>query len=153
MDNRKGNRFNAVLRAELSRQMNPLFSFLLPQAVSSQMCTRRISCTQTLIQKPGAGCSFISVSYTHLVEGGAAEVLGRCGGLPVHVAALLLEAFFGIVGHVELVAAVVAVAQSFIPGSYTHLDVYKRQPLVYVSSDIAGPFLPLVAGLYTVLYL
>jgi len=48
------------------------------------------------------------------VEGGAAEVLGRCGGFPVHVAALLLEAFFGIVGHVELVAAVVAVAQAFV---------------------------------------
>ena len=48
------------------------------------------------------------------VEGGTAEVLGRCGGLPVHVAALLLEAFFGVVGHVELVAAVVAVAQAFV---------------------------------------
>ena len=48
------------------------------------------------------------------VEGGAAEVLGRCGGFPAHVAALLLEAFFGIVGHVELVAAVVAVAQAFV---------------------------------------
>ncbi len=48
------------------------------------------------------------------VEGGAAEVLGRCGGFPVHVAALLLEAFFGVVGHVELVAAVVAVAQAFV---------------------------------------
>ena len=48
------------------------------------------------------------------VEGGTAEVLGRCGGLPVHVAALLLEAFFGVVGHVELVATVVAVAQAFV---------------------------------------
>lgn len=48
------------------------------------------------------------------VEGGTAEVLGRCGGFPAHVAALLLEAFFGIVGHVELVAAVVAVAQAFV---------------------------------------
>ena len=41
-------------------------------------------------------------------------MLGRCGGLPVHVAALLLEAFFGVVGHVELVATVVAVAQAFV---------------------------------------
>ena len=42
MDNRKGNRSNADLRANLSRPMNSPFSFLLSQAVSSQMCTRRI---------------------------------------------------------------------------------------------------------------
>lgn len=48
------------------------------------------------------------------VEGGAAEVLGRCGGFSAHVAALLLQALFGVVGHVELVAAVVAVAQAFV---------------------------------------
>ena len=64
----------------------------------------------------GAPVAFQVLGELHpgRVEGGTAEVLGRCGGLPVHVAALLLEAFFGVVGHVELVAAVVAVAQAFV---------------------------------------